>query len=179
MAAAVRYAKKLTSDHLVVVVLPDSGSRYLSKVFDDEWMRGNGFLETDWADVSLGDVLAAKSFSELKTVSRDNRMTDVVALLKEFDISQVPVVKPDGTLEGMVNEVDLLKHMLEEGHAHTQDETIAQIIQPLPPCLSVDTPLEDVLHTFVDEPVSLVVQADRPVGILTKIDVLDYITHDI
>lgn len=178
VAAAVRYAKKLTPERLVIVLLPDSGSRYLSKVFDDEWMRANGFLETDWVGFSLGEVLAAKSFAELKTVSPDDRMTDVVTLLKEFDISQVPVVNPGGTLEGMVTEVDLLKHMLEAGHTHTQDETIAQIIQPLPPCLPAHTPLEDVLHTFVDEPVTLVTEGDRPVGILTKIDVLDFITHD-
>ena len=142
-------------------------------------MRGNGFLEADWIEVPLGEILKTKSFSDLKTVSLNDRMTDVISLMKEFDISQVPVVQPDGSLEGMVTEVDLLMHLVEAGHTHTQDETIAQIIQPLPPCFPPYTPLEDVLHTFVEHPVALVTEADRPVGILTKIDVLDFVAHDI
>ncbi len=56
VAGAVKYARSLTEDRLVVVLLPDSGSRYLSKIFDDKWMRENGFLESTWNELSLGEV---------------------------------------------------------------------------------------------------------------------------
>ena len=161
------------------LVKEDSGSRYLSKFFDDEWMRENGFLEVQWGEVSLSQVLDTKPFPGLITVSPNDRMTDVIALFKEYNISQVPVVQSDGSLAGMVTEVDLLKHMVENGHTHTQEETIAQIMQPIPPCFPSHTPLEDVLQAIVEGSVTLVTEADRPVGILTKIDVLDFVTHDI
>ncbi|NOY98442.1 MAG: cystathionine beta-synthase [Chloroflexi bacterium] len=179
VAAAVRYAQNLPSDRLVVVILPDSGSRYLSKIFDDKWMRENGYLEAAWGEVSLGDVLAEKSFQGLISVALDDCMTDVIALLKEHDISQVPVLRADGALAGLVTEVDLLKHIVEAGHTHSSDETVASIVQPAPPTFPVYTPLEDVLPTFVEEPVALVTEGERPIGILTKIDVLDFIAREI
>lgn len=179
IAGAIRYAQNLTPDHLVVVLLPDSGSRYLSKVFDDKWMRENGFLEVEWGEVSLYEVLATKSFQGLITASVNDRMTDVIALLKEHDISQVPAVNPDGTLAGLVTEIDLLKHMLDGGHTHSLDETIAPIVQPNQAIFPAQASLEEVLPTIVEGHVVLVTEADRPIGILTKIDVLDFIAQEI
>jgi cystathionine beta-synthase len=124
VAAAVRYAQRLTPDRLVVVVLPDSGARYLSKIFDDEWMRENGFMETTWSQVPLSEILAVKSFQGLVSACDSDRMTDVIALMKEHDISQVPALNSKGELVGLVSEVDLLQHMLDSGHTHTPDETV-------------------------------------------------------
>jgi cystathionine beta-synthase len=179
LAGALRYAQGLDSKRLVVVVLPDSGSRYLSKVFDDKWMRENGFLEAEWREITLGEVLANKTLPGLITVSAEDRMVDVITLLKENDISQAPVLKRDGSLAGLVTEVDLLKHMMSSEHEHTPDETIKTIIQPAPSSYSAQTPIGDVLSQFVEEPVILVTEAERPVGLLTKIDVLDFIAHEI
>jgi cystathionine beta-synthase len=97
----------------VVVILPDSGSRYLSKFYDDKWMRENGFLEAEWGEALLNEVLAVKSLRELITARVDDRQKDVIEQMKKYDISQVPTLNPDGTLAGLVTEVDLLKHMLE------------------------------------------------------------------
>ncbi|MEK7277398.1 MAG: cysteine synthase, partial [Chloroflexota bacterium] len=104
MAAALRYAQALGPDRLVVVILPDSGSRYLSKVFDDEWMREMGFLESSWAEARASDVLGGKTTGELHVARRSDRMTEVIAAMKEHDISQLPVVDGDGNLAGMVAE---------------------------------------------------------------------------
>jgi cystathionine beta-synthase len=179
VAAAVRYARQLSPDRMVVVILPDSGSRYLSKVFDDKWMRENGFLDSAWREITLNDVLNAKPSQKLITASVDDRMTDVISLLKEHDISQLPVIQSDGGLAGLVTEVDLLKHMLASGHAHTSGETIASIIQPPPPTFSAYALLEDALPLVMEKQVILVSEAGRPTGILTKIDVLDYIAQEI
>jgi len=179
IAAAVRYAQNLTPEHLVVVVLPDSGSRYLSKFYDDKWMKENGFLETEWSEIPLNDVLAVKSAQDLITVRLDDRMTDVIALLKAHDISQVPVLYPDGTLAGLVTEVDLLKHMLENGHVHSADETVAEIVCPTQAVFPTNASLEAALPAIMDGQVALVTEENRPVGILTKIDLLDYIAQTI
>jgi cystathionine beta-synthase len=177
VAAAVRYARGLTPDRFVVVILPDSGSRYLSKVFDDKWMRENGFLEFAWAEVTLGELLESKPSPGLITVPEDARMSEVISLMKEHDISQVPALKPDGSLAGLVTEVDLLKHMLEKDHRHSPDETVAAIVQPAEAVFPAHCSLEEVLPQIVEGYVVLVTEADRPIGILTKIDVLDYVAQ--
>lgn len=179
LAAAVRYAQNLSADRMVVVILPDTGSRYLSKFYDDKWMRENGFLEAEWEEVSLNEILATKTFAGLITASSSDSITNVIALLKEHDISQVPVVNPDGSLAGLVTEVDLLKHMLETDHQHTPEETIEVIIQPAEATYPAYTSLEEVLPDIVNGHVIVVTEGDRPIGILTKIDVLDFISQEI
>lgn len=175
VAAAVRYTQNLSTDRLVVVILPDSGSRYLSKVFDDKWMRENGFLDIEWGEVSLQELLEAKSEPGLICASLDTPMGEVINQMKEHDISQIPALHPDGTLAGIVTEVDLLKHMLEAGHEHSQRETISAIAQPADAVFSVQDSLEAALPSIMEGNVILVTEGDLPVGILTKIDMLDFI----
>ena len=179
LAGALRYVQELPPDRLAVVVFPDSGSRYLSKAFDDKWMRENGFLESAWEAIRLSEILAGKAHSDLFTASVADRMTDVIARMKENDISQMPVLDADGTLAGLVSEVDLLKHLLEAGHTHKPEETIQSITQPSIPVFTSDAFLEDVLPKFFEFPVILVTEDEHAVGILTKIDVLDFMARRI
>jgi cystathionine beta-synthase len=178
MAAALRYAQALGPDRLVVVILPDSGSRYLSKVFDDEWMREMGFLESSWAEARASDVLGAKTTGELHVARRSDRMAEVIAAMKQHDISQLPVVDDDGNLAGMVTEIDLLNHLLTADHKHETDETIESVIHGEVPTAMPDTPLESLMSIFVTGHVAVITSGKKPVGILTKIDLLDYLsTH--
>lgn len=179
LAAAVRYARDLPADRLVVVILPDSGSRYLSKFYDDKWMRENGFLEAGWGEALLSEVLAVKSLRELITARVDDRQKDVIEQMKKYDISQVPALNPDGTLAGLATEVDLLKHMLEGGPSHSADETVAEIVRPVQAIFPANTPIETVMPAFMDGQVILVVEENHPIGILTKIDILDFISQRI
>ncbi len=178
MAAALRYAQALGPDRLVVVILPDSGSRYLSKVFDDEWMREMGFLESSWAEARASDVLGAKTAGELHVACRSDRMAEVIAAMKQHDISQLPVVDDEGNLAGMVTEIDLLNHLLTADHKHETDETIESVIHGEVPTATPDTPLESLMSIFVTGHVAVITSGKKPVGILTKIDLLDYLsTH--
>jgi cystathionine beta-synthase len=177
MSAAVRYSRTLDPDRLVVVILPDSGSRYLSKVFDDKWMRENGFLDAEWNESTLREVLETKSDRRLIAARQSDAIPAVIATMKENDISQVPVLDENGSLAGLVTEVDLLKHMLEAGHVHTPDESIASIVQPAEASFPADSLLEEVLPMVMDGYVVLVTEGDQPVGILTKIDILDFIAQ--
>lgn len=186
LAAAVRYAHRLilrngknASEQLIVVILPDSGSRYLSKFYDDKWMRENGYLEPEWSGTQLGEILDAKSSDRLITSWVTDRMTDVIAALKEHDISQMPVLYSNGTLAGLVTEVDLLNHLLENGHKHSPDETIESVIRPTETLLSSSTRLVDAFPALASEQAVLVTEGNHPLGILTKIDILDFIAQKI
>jgi len=179
VAAAMHYAQNLPPDRLVVVILPDAGSRYLSKFYDDQWMQDNGFLAATWSQASLSEILAAKPVAGLLAAHPEDRMTDVIALMKTHDISQMPVVNADSTLAGLVTEVDLLKHLLKNGHVHSPDETIAGITRPTQSTFPADTPIEAALPAILDGQLALVMEKDHPVGILTKIDVLDFFAQGI
>lgn len=179
VAAAVEYARHLPAQRLVVVLLPDSGSRYLSKMYDDRWMRENGFLVPVWGESTLSEVVASKPAQRLISAQVDDRMTDVIHLLKEHGVSQVPALNPDGTLAGLVTEIDLLQHLLEPGHVHSPDETIAEIVRPARAVFPADTPLERVLPAILDGQVVVLAEAGRPIGILTKIDIVDFTARGI
>ncbi len=179
VAAAVRYCRGLAPDRLPVVLLPDSGSRYLSKIFDDKWMRENGYLENTWSEASLHDVLATKMGAGLITANLSDRMTDVIAIMKRDDISQMPVLDANHELVGMVNEISLLEHMLEAGHTLTPGESIENMVPPADAVYPSYTLLEEVLPQIVRGRVILITEAGKPTGILTKIDVLDYIAQEI
>ncbi len=174
VAGALRYCRNLGADRLVVVILPDSGSRYLSKVFDDDWMRENGFLESAWAGATAADVLGTKSLREVITAQPDDRVSDIIHTLKEHDISQLPVIDHGGHLLGLVNEVDLLNFMV-LGENGSPDHTIASLVRADVATIGPDAPLESLMSVFVNRQVAVVVEAGSVTGILTKIDILDYL----
>ncbi len=173
IAGAIHYCKDLAPDRLAVVLLPDSGSRYLSKIFDDKWMRENGFLESEWGELTLREVLQSKSMNDMVLASSEDSVSEVVAKMKEYDISQLPVTNGDGSVIGLVREVDLLKHML-AGDQST-DENIKTIMQAAPPTLSANTSLLDAIQEIVQHNVVIVSDGGELVGILSKIDALDFV----
>jgi cystathionine beta-synthase len=178
---AIRYAHNqlLGSDDMVVVILPDSGSRYLSKVFDDDWMRENGFLEPTWLDVRAREIHDFKSDTTLITACPTDLIADVVNLFKKYSVSQVPVIDDAGDLQGIITEVDVLNHMLNADHKHTSDETIEAMIDPDVPIVGPSTSLETLMDLFSKNSVALIVKGNRAEGILTKIDLLDYLSAQV
>jgi cystathionine beta-synthase len=176
LAAAMQYAQRLSPEHLVVVLLPDSGSRYLSKFYDDKWMRENGFMLSEWCEASLKEILTSKPSQGLVTAHQDDRLLEVIATMKSLNISKMPVVNQNETLTGLVTELDLLKYLVEDNHLQRKGETIAGIMRPAQHVFSASTMLEDVLSVIMENQVVLVTEDDRPVGILTKMDILDFIT---
>lgn len=177
LAAAMQVAEKLSPDHLLVVVLPDSGSRYLSKFYDDKWMRENGFLETEWCEASLKEVLSCKPSQELVFAHEQDHLTDVIASMKSHAISQMPVLREDESLAGLVTEIDLLKYLVEDNHFQHPDQSIASITPPAKNIYPSSTSIETVLPAIMKNQVVLVVEDDRPIGILTKEDMLDFLTQ--
>jgi cystathionine beta-synthase len=164
--------RDLERDDIAVVILPDSGSRYLSKVFDDEWMRENGFLEGPWGAATAADLLAAKSQREVIAVSPLDKVRDVIARMREHDISQMPVTR-DGKLVGIITETTLLNHLVLGGAA--ADDAIAPIVHRQVTSVGGDASLESVMGLFSESAAVIVVDGERVVGIITKIDLIDYL----
>ncbi|MCA9969571.1 MAG: cystathionine beta-synthase [Anaerolineales bacterium] len=177
VAGAIKYAREhhLGADDLVVVILPDSGSRYLSKMFDDDWMRENGFLDSAWVDFRAADIQAGKQEEGLITARPTDLMTEVVAQLKQHGVSQLPVVGENGRLLGAVTEIDLLNHMLHADHTHHADETIEGLVDANVPVVRPNTPLESLMPLLSHHHAVLIAAEDQVQGILTKIDILDFL----
>ncbi len=184
VAGALKYVadRNLGEDKLVVVLLPDSGSRYLSKIFDDNWMRENRFLDNEWLDARVSSVLERKPRRELVTAHADETVNAIINKMKTDDVSQLPAVSADGNLIGLVTEVKLLNYLLNGGAA---DTTILQagVIDEKIPVLSPETPIETVMSVFGTSPVALVTERGdngarrRVTGIITKIDILDFLAN--
>ena len=176
LAGTLKYAARLPADRLIVVIFPDSGSRYLSKFYDNKWMRENGFMELEYGEVALGDLLLAKPNKALFTAGLGESMRSVMSVMREHAISQMPVVGEDGSLVGTIEEVDLLNHVVETGHDHSQDEPIDGLVQNAQAVFPPQASLEEAMPMLTQGFALLVVDGGRPAGILTKIDVLEYVS---
>ncbi|HXF84624.1 MAG TPA: pyridoxal-phosphate dependent enzyme [Anaerolineales bacterium] len=174
LAGAMKYCRKLSGDRLAVVIFPDSGSRYLSKFYDDKWMREFGFLSMEFGEMTLADLLLAKPDKTLFTATLGDPIRKVVSIMHQYGISQMPVVGADGTLAGMIEEVDLLNHMLEK-HDHSHDEPIDPLVHHASGVFPPETSLEEAMPSLKSGLALIVVENSKPIGILTKIDVLDYV----
>ncbi len=162
---------------LFVVIVPDGGRSYLSKIFSDTWMRQYGFLERD-ANLIVSDVLArkadAREIPPLVSVETHFRVRDAVALLHEHRVSQLPVVSAHdrATVVGAISERGLLKHATED--PSLLEAEIVEVMEPPLPAVSSHDPVRDAVDLLVGEQQALLVtDAGRPVGIVTRADLLE------
>jgi len=178
MAGAVKYCRRLKPDRLAVVILPDSGSRYLSKFYDDKWMREFGFLTMEFGETTLTDLMLAKPEKTLRVARLGESIRRIVATMHQYSISQMPVVGQEGELVGLIEEVDLLNHILNK-HDHNHDEPIDLLIQNAGAVFPSETTLEEAMPSLTAGYALVVVENSQPVGILTKIDILDFVAGKI
>ena len=160
-------AAQLSEDDIVVVLLPDSGSRYLSKLFDDNWMRENGFLESS----TVGDLVAEHP---REVIAADDKTTVAAAirLMKTHGISQLPVLDSAGGLHGIISESDLLDYLLNGG---AMEHGIEGLHNHEVATVASDTPVEELTSLFGRSAAAVVVDAGKVAGIVTKIDVIDFL----
>jgi cystathionine beta-synthase len=122
--------------------------------------------------------LRAKPDKTLHVATLGDPIRKVVSLMHQHNISQVPVVGTGGELVGMLEEVDLLNHMLEK-HDHSHEEPIDPLVQNAGAVFPPETPLEETMPSLTAGYAVLVIENSKPIGILTKIDVLDYVAGKI
>jgi len=173
--AAVGVARELGEGKVVVAVLPDSGGRYISKYLSDEWMRDHGFLEEGPELGLVEDLLGARTHVPI-TVESDRSVADVIALLKEHGISQVPVVDDRGRSVGIIHEVDLL-HALHAGRVGA-DSPAGDVAHEIGGLIYPKARVEELFHIFETDHVAIVVDESRIVGIISQIDLIEYMARE-
>jgi cystathionine beta-synthase len=129
--------------------------------------------------MTLGDLLLAKPDKTLFTSTLGDSIRKVVTVMHQHGISQMPVVGADGTLVGLLEEVDVLNHMLEAHAGHSHDEPIDALVQNAGAVFPPESSLEEAMPSLTAGYALIVVEHSKPVGILTKIDVLDYVAGKI
>jgi cystathionine beta-synthase len=177
--AALVVGQALGPDDVVVVLLPDSGRNYLSKVFDDDWMTRYGFLRSP--GVTAGDVLAAKdeSIPDLVVITDDVRARDAFARMRDLRVSQLVVAVTTEPplaakeISGMVSELPLMDKAFHDGAA--LDRPVRDLMEPAPPMVGVGETVSDVVDRLERCTAVLVLDGGHPVGILTRSDVLTFL----
>jgi cystathionine beta-synthase len=169
---AAQVAREMGKRKTIVVVLPDGGRAYISKFYADEWMRDNGFLAA--APATVRDLLGGR-LGRVITATVDEPVNAVVRRLRENDVSQVPVVDSTGKAVGMAHESDVLHFLLDGKHRPT--EPVKNAMAPVEGVVALDTPIEDLRRILDQGNVGVVVDRGAIVGIVSKIDVIDFLTR--
>jgi cystathionine beta-synthase len=173
---AAQVAKELGKGKTVLVPLPDGGRAYVSKFFSDEWMRDNGFPVSGGAEgisgATVKDVLGGRR-GEVILAKRTDKVEVVVKKMKDHDVSQMPVVDDQGRVIGMIHEYDLLNFLIEG--KHRLSEIVDPLVQPIQGLVSLDTPIARLREIFNDDNVAVVKEGERVTGILTKIDLIEFL----
>ncbi|MDQ4076093.1 MAG: cystathionine beta-synthase [Chloroflexota bacterium] len=179
VAGALQVARDLSEDALMVVLLPDSGSRYLSKVFNDDWMRENRYLDYSLlGEGRVSDIMEYNGQRELILAHPEDAKLEIIQRMKENNVSQLPVVDEGGRYLGVVTERDLLNHLLSAEHEHARTETIEDVINRDIPLVGPNSALDALADAFSEAGVVVVVDGDSQVeGIITKIDLIDYLSN--
>ena len=172
LAAALKYCREQTEPKNVVVLVPDTGNKYLSKQYNDYWMLDNGFLErTQYGD--LRDlILRPSSQRDTVVVGPHDLLTTAYQRMKLYDVSQLPVMD-EGRLVGIVDESDVLLHVYGD-EARFRDPVSTAMVSKLDK-LDVRAPIESLLPVFDRGHVAIVMEEDKFVGLITRIDLLNYL----
>jgi cystathionine beta-synthase len=176
--AAVEVAREVDdADAMIAVILPDGGRSYLSKVFNDAWMRQYGFLERD-TELTVGDVLRRKhaegEIAALLTVETHAKVRDAVALFHEHGVSQLPVVSGQDphSVVGSVSERGLLRHAMDD--AALLGAEIVEVMEPPFPAVAAEDGVREAVELLADKREAVLVNMDgRAAGILTRADLLE------
>ncbi len=179
VVAALRAAKDLPEDAVVVVLLPDSGRGYISKIFNDAWMSSYGFLHAD-EDKTVGDILHAKSgdLPALVHTHPNETIRTAIDILREYGVSQMPVVKAEppvmtGEVAGSVSERALLE-LLFTGKAHLAD-AVEKHMSPGLPLVGGGESVSVARHELETNDAVLVIEDGKPTGVLTRADLLGFL----
>ncbi len=186
MVAALRVAEEAGPDALVIVLLPDGGRGYLSKIFNDSWMSSYGFLRTPLDDTkpapTVGDVLRGKSgaLPDLVHTHPSETVRDAIGILREYEVSQMPVVGAEppvmaGEVAGSVSERELLSAVF-EGRAQLADAVALHMSPPLP-LIGAGEKLSAAAAVLRDADAVMVVEEGKPAGVITRHDLLGYLSE--
>jgi cystathionine beta-synthase len=178
--AALEVSRELDPDTVVVVIFPDTGRNYLSKLYSDSWMLQYGFLERRGV-VRVEEVLSAKAAGLPPIVSVDahGKVRQAIDLLHDFGISQAPVARDQSddvtSLVGSIRERTLLDRIFRDPDSLQAD--VAQVMEGPLPLVETDDPIEVAFEHLQDQPAVVVSKDGRALGVLTRTDLLEFLAH--
>jgi len=182
VVGALEVAREAGPDDIVVVLLPDGGRGYLSKIFNDDWMADYGFLSAP-GERLVRDVMVRKGGSVPEFVHSHPTETvrDAIDILREYGVSQMPVVRAEppvmtAEIVGAVHERDLLDALF-NGRAQLADP-LAQHMGAALPLVGAGEPVSAAMAALEKADAAVVVDDGRPTGVVTRQDVLAFLTHD-
>jgi len=168
MAGLHQLKDKLTKDDVVVIIFHDHGSRYIGKVYNDDWMRERGFLDTE---LKVKDLVAAKQDKNFFSVNGDHSVKEVLTMMKKNDISQLPVMK-DEDIIGSISESTLLEFVL-NNPLQNSDKDVSEIMEEAFPSVDMDMNAKEI-NRYMSKKTPAVITKDQTgtLHILTQYDIL-------
>ena len=181
VVAALQVARSAGPDDVIVVLLPDGGRGYLAKIFNDEWMADYGFLSAETAEPRVADVVERKagSLPPFVHVHPDDDVRTAIESLREYDVSQLPVLSAEppvmaAEVVGSIVERDLLDALV-TGRARPQD-AVAGLMSPPLPTVGSGEPISAAVAALGQAGAALVLVDGKPAGMITRQDVLTYLS---
>ena len=182
--AALEVAKRFGPDATILSMIPDSGRSYMSKFYDDNWMLEHGFVERQAALPTVDELLRAKhggELPELVTIAAHAKVGEGIDTMQRYGISQLPVVR-DGQCESLADVIGSLQDraLLERvfGNPDSVHEDVAAAMQPPLAAVEASATLDEVFATLTGGMNAVVVAREgKPVGVLTRSDLLDFLAH--
>ncbi|MBS0515136.1 MAG: pyridoxal-phosphate dependent enzyme [Proteobacteria bacterium] len=171
-AAALKYCRAQTTAKRVLVFVCDTGNKYLSKMYNDYWMLDNGFLEREHHGDLRDLILRPYSQRDTVVVGPAEPLVTAYQRMKLYDVSQLPVMDGD-QIVGIVDESDVLLHVYSD-EARFRDPVSTAMVGKLQK-LDVESPIEALLPVFDAGHVAIVVDGDKFLGLITRIDLLNYL----
>ena len=173
LAAALRVAKDLNENAVVVFIVCDTGERYLTKHHSDEWMREKRLLEKD--KTTIGVVFQTKltgGLPNMISASQDESVGEALARLEQYNVSQIPVLE-DNRSVGSLSEADMMSMIID--NPATIDKKVSEVMEKPYPVIDESEDIRHGIQYLKESPAILVSQYGRLIGILTRYDVLDFV----
>jgi cystathionine beta-synthase len=171
---ALEYAKEhLKENDLMVILLPDHGTRYLGKVYNDDWMRNHGFLEDKSFGTARDIISSREGLYELVVVHKDSKVSEAISLMNNKSVSQIPVLEK-GQVVGSITDNKLLHKIIQ--NPSLRDAQVADVMEDSMKFVALDSTL-DVLSSMVDKEKAVLVRDEQhQIHIITKHDILAAMT---
>jgi cystathionine beta-synthase len=169
---------------VIVVIFPDGGRNYLSKLYNDEWLRVNGLLGSPAPRVRVSDVLRnghqPAELPDVVLARTTDRVADAIATLERYGISQMPVTeRDDQSIEGIVGSISE-KGLLERVYRQPEivERTVGEVMDRPLPTIDADASVDDAFALLSEgAPAIVAVAGDQPAGVVTKLDLLEHLAH--
>ncbi|MEK6571937.1 MAG: pyridoxal-phosphate dependent enzyme, partial [Bacteroidota bacterium] len=175
MAGALKVAERLSEKEVMVVILPDTGERYLSKMYNDDWMRENGFLIPERITVRYVLESKPKPLRQLVAIDPVTTVRRALDLFKEHNISQLPILEK-GKPVGIVIDNQLMSAVLEDNGL--LDSQVNEVMEPPFPVIGIDSAIDQAIEFLKKRDSAVLVEdSQKIVGILTRYDVIEYMAR--